>query len=136
MVKGVAREALSAAAMFSDEELRDVSGLRSGGDYIEVTCGCTSHRYGDAVGRLRVLVNGDLEITCECTPGCDEGPLPLDILLSIGLSRPLSSSSSPSKGKRFLFLCMSNAGNDWVVERLIDRIFSLFVIKIYDSPLI
>ncbi|KAK4783766.1 hypothetical protein SAY86_018134 [Trapa natans] len=61
--------------MFSDEELREVSGLRRAADYIEVTCGCTSHRYGDAVGRLRVFVNGDLEITCECTPGCNEDKL-------------------------------------------------------------
>ncbi|RVX08599.1 Protein ULTRAPETALA 1 [Vitis vinifera] len=40
--------------MFSDEELREISGVKRGGDYVEVTCGCTSHRYGDAVGRLRV----------------------------------------------------------------------------------
>lgn len=59
--------------MFSDEELREISGVKRGGDYVEVTCGCTSHRYGDAVGRLRVFIGGDLEITCECTPGCQEG---------------------------------------------------------------
>ncbi|KAL4390266.1 hypothetical protein AHAS_Ahas03G0127900 [Arachis hypogaea] len=28
-----------------------------------------------AVGRLRVFVNGYLEITCECTPGCQEDKL-------------------------------------------------------------
>ncbi|KAK4792518.1 hypothetical protein SAY86_022953 [Trapa natans] len=61
--------------LFSDEELREVSGFRRGGDYVEVTCGCTSHRYGDAVGRLRVFLTGDLEITCECTPGCNEDKL-------------------------------------------------------------
>ncbi|CAN1804325.1 Protein ULTRAPETALA 1, partial [Linum perenne] len=49
-----------------------MSGVKSGGDYIEVTCGCTSHRYGDAVGRLRVFLDGHLEIIYECTPGCDE----------------------------------------------------------------
>ncbi|CAK9151371.1 unnamed protein product [Ilex paraguariensis] len=59
--------------MFSEEEVREMSGLKRGDDYVEVTCGCTSHRYGDAVGRLRVSVTGDLEITCECTPGCQEG---------------------------------------------------------------
>lgn len=61
--------------LFMDEEVRDISGLkRSGGDdYVEVMCGCTSHRYGDAVGQLRVFSNGFLEITCECTPGCQEG---------------------------------------------------------------
>lgn len=60
--------------LFSDEEVRDVSGFNRGGDdYVEVMCGCTSHRYGDAVGRLRVYSSGYLEITCECTPGCQEG---------------------------------------------------------------
>ncbi|XP_021685111.2 protein ULTRAPETALA 1 isoform X1 [Hevea brasiliensis] len=67
MANGIEREIL-----FSDEELREMSGVKRGGDYIEVTCGCTSHRYGDAVGRLRVFISGDLEITCECTPGCNE----------------------------------------------------------------
>ncbi|KAF6163225.1 hypothetical protein GIB67_025089 [Kingdonia uniflora] len=61
--------------MFSDEELSEISGLKRGGDFIEVTCGCTSHRYGDAVGRLRVFTNGELEISCECTPGCQEDKL-------------------------------------------------------------
>ena len=55
--------------MFSDEEVREISGFKRGGDdYVEVTCGCTSHRYGDAVGTLRVFTSGDLEISCECTP--------------------------------------------------------------------
>ncbi|KAK1303232.1 Protein ULTRAPETALA 1 [Acorus calamus] len=61
--------------LFSDEELNEISGLKRGADFVEVTCGCTSHRYGDAVGRLRIFGNGDLEITCECTPGCQEDKL-------------------------------------------------------------
>ncbi|XP_077243274.1 protein ULTRAPETALA 1-like [Tasmannia lanceolata] len=61
--------------MFCDEDLSEISGLKKGGDFIEVTCGCTSHRYGDAVGRLRVFAGGDLEISCECTPGCQEDKL-------------------------------------------------------------
>ena len=61
------------AALFSEEELREVSGVRRGEDFVEMTCGCTSHRYGDAVGRLRVFASGDLEVSCECTPGCREG---------------------------------------------------------------
>ncbi|XP_028751849.1 protein ULTRAPETALA 1-like [Neltuma alba] len=65
----------SGFTMFSDDELREVSGVKRVEDYVEVTCGCTSHRYGDAVGRLRVFVNGCLEITCECTPGCQEDKL-------------------------------------------------------------
>lgn len=60
-------------ALFSSEELSEMSGVKCGGDFVEVTCGCTSHRYGDSVGRLRIFVNGELEITCECTPGCHEG---------------------------------------------------------------
>jgi len=59
--------------VFSEEEVRQISGLNRGTDYVEVTCGCTSRRYGDAVGKLMVFVNGDLEISCECSPGCQEG---------------------------------------------------------------
>ncbi|XP_023533327.1 protein ULTRAPETALA 1-like isoform X1 [Cucurbita pepo subsp. pepo] len=73
MANGVEREV--GLSIFSDEELSEMSGIKRSGDHIEVTCGCTSHRYGDAVGRLRVFLNGDLEITCECTPGCQEGKL-------------------------------------------------------------
>ncbi|KAF2323950.1 hypothetical protein GH714_004409 [Hevea brasiliensis] len=47
MANGLEKEIL-----FSDEELREMSGVKRGGDYIEVTCGCTSHRYGDAVDKL------------------------------------------------------------------------------------
>ncbi|CAH1423509.1 unnamed protein product [Lactuca virosa] len=64
---------VNGSTMFSDEEVREISGFKRGGDdYVEVTCGCTSHRYGDAVGTLRVFTSGDLEISCECTPGCEE----------------------------------------------------------------
>ncbi|MBA0863894.1 hypothetical protein Goshw_027098 [Gossypium schwendimanii] len=66
---------VSGSMLFSEEELIEVSGLKKGGDFVEVTCGCTSHRYGDAVGKLRVFSNGNLEITCECTPGCNEDKL-------------------------------------------------------------
>ena len=67
--------------LFSEEEVRDIYGLiwgcggggSDGDDYIEVSCGCTSHRYGDAAGRLRVFSSGFLEISCECFPGCKEG---------------------------------------------------------------
>lgn len=88
MANGVEREV--GLSIFSDEELSEMSGIKRSGDHIEVTCGCTSHRYGDAVGRLRVFLNGDLEITCECTPGCQEG-------LSLSLSLLL-----------FLVLCLSS----------------------------
>ncbi|XP_074370152.1 protein ULTRAPETALA 1-like isoform X2 [Apium graveolens] len=64
-------------SMFSDEEVKDIIGFKiiGGRDYIEVTCGCTSKIYGDAVGTLRVYLNGNLEIKCDCTPGCDEDKL-------------------------------------------------------------
>ncbi|XP_027171803.1 protein ULTRAPETALA 1-like [Coffea eugenioides] len=69
--------------LFSEEEVRDIYGLKWGcggggsddDDYIEVSCGCTSHRYGDAAGRLRVFSSGFLEISCECFPGCKEDKL-------------------------------------------------------------
>ncbi|PPS14158.1 hypothetical protein GOBAR_AA06412 [Gossypium barbadense] len=73
MENGIDKE--SGSMLFSEEELIEVSGLKKGGDFVEVTCGCTSHRYGDAVGKLRVFSNGHLEITCECTPGCNEDKL-------------------------------------------------------------
>ncbi|XP_010526518.1 PREDICTED: protein ULTRAPETALA 1-like [Tarenaya hassleriana] len=69
------RERQCGSTLFSADELREISGVKIGGDHVEVMCGCTSHRYGDAVGRLKVFSNGDLEITCECTPGCDEDKL-------------------------------------------------------------
>ncbi|KAB2596439.1 protein ULTRAPETALA 1-like [Pyrus ussuriensis x Pyrus communis] len=71
MANEVERE--SGLVLFSDDELRKMSEVNRGSDHIEVTCGYTSHRYGDAVGRFRVFVNGDLEVTCKCTPGCKEG---------------------------------------------------------------
>lgn len=61
------------AALFGEEELRDVSGVRVGDRFVEVTCGCTSARYGDAVGRLRLFASGELQVSCDCTPGCDQG---------------------------------------------------------------
>lgn len=69
MANGSARDGVF---LFAEEELSEISGLKRGLDFVEVTCGCTSHRYGDAVGRLRVFASGDLQIDCECTPGCQE----------------------------------------------------------------
>uniref|UniRef100_I1PX16 SAND domain-containing protein n=1 Tax=Oryza glaberrima TaxID=4538 RepID=I1PX16_ORYGL len=63
------------AALFGEEELRDVSGVRVGDRFVEVTCGCTSARYGDAVGRLRLFASGELQVSCDCTPGCDQDKL-------------------------------------------------------------
>ncbi|CAI9275541.1 unnamed protein product [Lactuca saligna] len=64
------------STMFSEVEVREMSGFKRGGDdHVEVTCGCTSYCYGDAVGTLRVFASGDLEIRCDCTPGCQEDKL-------------------------------------------------------------
>lgn len=59
--------------LFSKEELQEISQVHVGDDYVEVMCGCTSHRYGDAIARLRVFSDGELQITCQCTPACHEG---------------------------------------------------------------
>ncbi|XP_076953818.1 protein ULTRAPETALA 1-like [Bidens hawaiensis] len=62
--------------MFSEEEVKEMCGFKVGADgHVEVTCGCTSYCYGDAVGTLRVFADGDLEISCDCTPGCEEDKL-------------------------------------------------------------
>ncbi|KAL5972877.1 ultrapetala [Asimina triloba] len=59
--------------IFKDDDLNGISGLKRGWDFIKVMCSCASQRYGDFVGRLKVFTNGDLEVSCECTPGCVEG---------------------------------------------------------------
>lgn len=59
--------------LFSKEELQEISGVHVGDDYVEVMCGCTSHRYGDAIARLKIFSDGELQITCQCTPACHEG---------------------------------------------------------------
>ncbi|PON68459.1 Developmental regulator, ULTRAPETALA [Trema orientale] len=61
--------------MLSDEKLKDMDGLRRGTDYIEVTCGCTSKRLGDFIGKLKVFTSGQFLIACHCTEDCDEGKL-------------------------------------------------------------
>ncbi|KAK1437948.1 hypothetical protein QVD17_03748 [Tagetes erecta] len=64
------------STMFSEEEVREMCGFKIDDDgHVEVTCGCTSYCYGDAVGTLRVFASGDLEISCDCTPGCQEDKL-------------------------------------------------------------
>lgn len=69
----MARDSARGDVLFTDEELNEIAGIKKGVDFVEVTCGCTSPRYGDAVGRLRVYASGKLEVACECTPGCREG---------------------------------------------------------------
>ncbi|KAE8692298.1 Protein ULTRAPETALA 1 [Hibiscus syriacus] len=61
--------------MFTEEELKDMEGLKRESDFIEVKCGCTSKKYGDTIGKLRVFTNGQFLISCECNPVCDEEKL-------------------------------------------------------------
>ncbi|XVF70387.1 hypothetical protein PTKIN_Ptkin11bG0157800 [Pterospermum kingtungense] len=58
--------------MFTEEELKNMEGFTRGSDFIEVKCGCTSKKYGDTIGKLRVFSNGQFLISCKCTPACDE----------------------------------------------------------------
>ncbi|KAJ4816075.1 Protein ULTRAPETALA 1 [Rhynchospora pubera] len=60
------------ANMFQESEVRDMYGFNNGDNFIEVICGCTSYRFGDTVGNLRVYSSGALEIKCECNPACNE----------------------------------------------------------------
>ncbi|KAI5054874.1 hypothetical protein GOP47_0030019 [Adiantum capillus-veneris] len=41
--------------------------------YIDLKCGCTSQKYGDTMGILRLYQNGKLEIQCQCSMGCIKG---------------------------------------------------------------
>ena len=61
--------------MFTEEELKDMEEFKRGSDFIEVKCGCTSKKYGDTVGKLKVFTNGQFLISCNCTPACDAGKL-------------------------------------------------------------
>ncbi|KAJ0971634.1 hypothetical protein J5N97_019593 [Dioscorea zingiberensis] len=61
--------------MFLDKELKDIDGLKIEDNFVEVTCGCTNRRIGDTVGKLQIFKSGDLQIKCDCTPGCKEGNL-------------------------------------------------------------
>lgn len=62
--------------VFKEEHLRGIYRLKRGKGFIEMMCGCTSAKYGDAVGTLRISEEGVFEIACECSPGgCEEGTL-------------------------------------------------------------
>lgn len=63
----------ASSEMLSDEKLKDIEGLQRGRNYIEVTCGCTSRRLGDSVGKLKVFTSGQFLIACHCSVDCNEG---------------------------------------------------------------
>lgn len=73
------------ANMFQDYEVKDMYGFNNGKNFIDVICGCTSYRYGDTVGKLRVYASGVLEIKCECNPTCHEGLLFCSLLNILSL---------------------------------------------------
>ncbi|KAJ0972273.1 hypothetical protein J5N97_020232 [Dioscorea zingiberensis] len=57
--------------MFLDKELEDIHGLKI--ENVEVTFRCTSRRIGDTIEKFQIFKSGDLQIKCDCTPGCNEG---------------------------------------------------------------
>ncbi|ONK65967.1 uncharacterized protein A4U43_C06F2820 [Asparagus officinalis] len=62
-------------SLFKDDELSGISGVLKGEDFVEVTCGSTSRKHGDAIGRLKIFESGVLEVKCECIQGCEEGTM-------------------------------------------------------------
>ncbi|KAJ0711575.1 putative developmental regulator, ULTRAPETALA [Helianthus annuus] len=67
----MAEKVVALKEMYSEEEVRMMYGFKISGDgYAKVTCGCPSYCYDDVVDALRVFANADLEISSDCTPGC------------------------------------------------------------------
>ncbi|ESR65201.1 hypothetical protein CICLE_v10010695mg [Citrus x clementina] len=64
---------MAASTMFNEEQINKMKGLRREPDFIEVQCGCTSRKYGDTIGKLKIFANGQFLIDCVCTTGCKEG---------------------------------------------------------------
>ncbi|KAJ4726244.1 Protein ULTRAPETALA 1-like protein [Melia azedarach] len=62
----------AASTMFGKAEIEDMQVLKRGYNYIEVRCGCTSRKYGDAIGKLKIFASGKFLIDCECSPDCPE----------------------------------------------------------------
>ena len=74
----MARKEDAGATLFPEEELNDMSELKRGPDFVEVTCGCTSKKFGDTIGTLRVHASGHFHIDCKCHSECNKSKsLPL-----------------------------------------------------------
>ncbi|KAL7150177.1 hypothetical protein ABFS83_05G092700 [Erythranthe nasuta] len=57
--------------MFTQEELIQFHGVfRNSQEFLEIDCGCTNPRYGDTPGKLRVYIEGKIEIDCTCMDNC------------------------------------------------------------------
>ncbi|XP_057461108.1 protein ULTRAPETALA 2-like [Actinidia eriantha] len=63
------------ATMFSNEELRGITNIEKGPNYIAAKCVLKSQDHGELPGRLMVFPEGKLEISCECYPGCPKDTL-------------------------------------------------------------
>ncbi|XVE80210.1 hypothetical protein DITRI_Ditri14bG0121500 [Diplodiscus trichospermus] len=61
--------------MLADKELKGMEGFKRGSGFVEVKCGCTSKKYGDTIGKLRVFTNGQFLISYKCTQACQEESL-------------------------------------------------------------
>lgn len=64
--------------MFRDEDIKQLENIHElvrGPNYVEVICGCTSKKYGDQVGKLKISSTGQFQINCECSAPstCEEG---------------------------------------------------------------
>ncbi|XP_038691381.1 protein ULTRAPETALA 2-like isoform X2 [Tripterygium wilfordii] len=61
----------NASPMFDDTKLASIDGFNKiSSEYIEVNCGCTSKKYGDTMGMLRIFNDGLFVIRCHCIPEC------------------------------------------------------------------
>ncbi|KAJ7948598.1 Protein ULTRAPETALA 1-like protein, partial [Quillaja saponaria] len=67
---------VSGSSIMFNDGLKNIKGFKEGEElgvaYIEVGCGCTSRKYGDLVGILRVYATGQFVIRCQCWERCEE----------------------------------------------------------------
>ncbi|VVA29595.1 PREDICTED: ULTRAPETALA [Prunus dulcis] len=75
--------------MFRDEDIKQLENIHElvqGPNYVEVICGCTSKKYGDQVGKLKISSTGQFQINCECSAPstCEE----VGVLEEIGKLTP------------------------------------------------
>lgn len=63
--------------VLKEEEISKIGGFQMEEGYIEVICGCTSRKFGDTTGKLKVFESGQFLINCECSVDCKEGKFQL-----------------------------------------------------------
>ncbi|XP_012858987.1 PREDICTED: protein ULTRAPETALA 1-like [Erythranthe guttata] len=70
--------------MYKEEELANFYGvLQNTQEFLEIDCGCTNPRYGDTPGKLRIYVEGKLEIDCTCRDDCTKGKYIFYVIVNI-----------------------------------------------------